>query len=148
MKKLTFMFAILSIVFLSCIRQGDLNPNNSNTPNNSGNSNNPQTVVSGNWRVALFSDSGNDETSDFAGYTFNFGSAGVVTVTRNGNTVTGTWSLNSGSRKFHINLGPKIDSNPLGELTDDWEIIEVSNTQIRLTDDNPASAEFLTFAKI
>jgi len=103
-------------------------------------------ATSGSWRVSLYTDSGNSETSDFTGYTFSFNSDGSLTVIKNGGTTTGTWS--SGSGKFNIDLGPKDNTNkPLGELTDDWKIISVSDTEIKLTDNNSSSNEFLTFTK-
>lgn len=108
-----------------------------------------QTMTTGTWKVTLFTDSGNDETSDFNGYTFTFNNGGVVTAVKNGSATNGTWSVNSGSGKFNIDLGPKTDANkPLGELTDDWKIISQTDTEIRLTDDNVASNEFLTFSRI
>jgi hypothetical protein len=107
-----------------------------------------QVVTSGTWKVTLFTDSGNDETSDFAGYTFTFTDGGTLSAVKNGVTKTGTWSVNNSSNKFNIDLGPKIDSNkPLGELTDDWKILSNTETVIRLTDDNASSNEFLTFTK-
>ncbi len=67
---------------------------------------------------------------------------------KNGVTTNGTWSINSSSNKFNIDLGPKIVSNkPLGELTDDWQILSNTATEIRLTDDNVTSNEFVTFKK-
>jgi hypothetical protein len=103
-------------------------------------------AVDGTWKVALFTDSGNDETSDFSGYTFVFNNNGTVTATKSGASQNGTWGTSS--NKFSINLGPKDSSNkPLGELTDDWKIISSSNVEIKLTDDNTASGEFLTFTK-
>lgn len=107
--------------------------------------NNATTVASsGAWRVALFTDSGNNETTDFLGYLFTFNSSGVLTVTKSTTIQNGTWS--SGSNKFNINLGPKDNTNkPLGELTDDWQIISVSDNEIKLKDDS--NAEFLTFTK-
>lgn len=107
-----------------------------------------QIVTSGTWRVTLFTDSGNNETADFNGYTFTFSDGGTLTAIKSGVSKTGTWSVSSSSNKFNIDLGPKIDTNkPLGELTDDWKILSKSATEIRLTDDNPASNEFLTFTK-
>lgn len=109
------------------------------------NSNNNVNPSDGTWRVTLFTDSGNDETSDFNGYTFAFGSNGVLTVS-GGSSKTGAWSQTSSN--FNIDLGEKSDANkPLGELTDNWDIISISATEIKLQDDNPASAEFLTFKK-
>lgn len=96
----------------------------------------------------MFTDSGNDETADFSGYSFTFSTSGSVTAVKNGVTQTGTWSVNTSSNKFNIDLGPKLDTNkPLGELTDDWKIISVSETVIQLEDDNASSNEKLTFTK-
>jgi hypothetical protein len=107
-----------------------------------------QAVTSGTWRVTLFTDSGNNETSDFSGYSFQFASGGVLTAAKTSTSKTGNWGLASTSNKFNIDLGAKTDSNkPLGELTDDWRIISVTPSEIRLSDDNASSNEFLTFTK-
>lgn len=130
MKNQLIRLSLFSVLFITaCSRD---NNNNSNPSD-------------GTWRVTLFTDSGNDETSDFSGYTFVFGTGGVLTVS-GGSSKTGAWSKTSSD--FNIDLGEKSDSNkPLGELTDNWDIISVSDTEIKLQDDNPASAEFLTFKK-
>jgi hypothetical protein len=110
--------------------------------------NNLQIVSSGTWRVSSFIDSGNDETPDFTGYSFVFNTGGIVTASKNSSSQNGTWNIDQSSNKFNIDLGPKTTANhPLGELTDDWKILSSSNTEIRLTDDNSASSEFLTFTK-
>lgn len=107
-----------------------------------------QVATSGTWKVTLFSDSGNNETSKFTGYTFTFSDGGTLTALKNGVAQTGTWSVNNSSHKFNIDLGPKITGNlPLGELTDDWKILSNTTTMIQLGDDNPVSNEFLTFTK-
>lgn len=100
----------------------------------------------GTWRIVLFTDHGNDETDDFSGYLFSFGNNGVLEASKSGSAKTGTWSYEGD--EFNINLGEKTDSNkPLGELTDDWELISQTSTEIKLKDDNDSSAEFLTFKK-
>lgn len=107
----------------------------------------PGAVTSGSWRVSTFSERGSDETGDFSGYTFTFSAGGEARAVKGGVSKTGSWSM-SGSTRFNIDFGAKTDANkPLGELTDDWKIISISSTQIKLTDDNPSSAEFLTFTK-
>lgn len=107
-------------------------------------SSNPGVVV-GTWKVSLFKDSGNDETTDFSGYTFTFNSDGSLAAAKGSSTTNGSWSKTS---KFNIDLGPKTDANkPLGELTDDWQIISIDSTLIKLGDDNSASGESLTFIK-
>lgn len=114
---------------------------------NDNNDNTPGGVTSGIWRVSTFSERGSDETGDFSGWIFQFSANGQLSANKGGVAKTGTWSMNNSSR-FNIDLGPKTDANkPLGELTDDWKVISVTNTQIKLTDDNASSAEFLTFTK-
>ena len=137
--KTSFLFSLLiaTTVFVS-----------SCDPTGGTDSTTSQVVTSGSWRVTLFTDSGNDETSDFAGYTFTFNGNGILAAVKNGATINGNWNVNSSSNKFNIDLGPKIVSNkPLGELTDDWKILSTTETVIRLTDDNASSNEFLTFTK-
>jgi hypothetical protein len=136
MKAIIFCL-LAAFIFTSCDPQSNVSANTS------------QVVTSGSWKVTLFTDSGNNETADFNGYTFTFDTNGVLTATKNGVSKTGTWSVSSSSNKFNIDLGAKVDSNkPLGELTDDWKIISSSDTEIKLQDDNSASNEFLTFTKI
>lgn len=109
-----------------------------------------EIATSGNWKVSLFSEQGNNETTDFTGYTFTFNPNGSLSVVNSGVTTNGTWNTSAGSNsaKFNIDLGPKTAANkPLGELTDDWKILSSTNTEIRLMDDNATSNEFLTFSK-
>jgi hypothetical protein len=133
MNRRLILLLLPTIVFLfSCHRNDD--NNNSNTD-----------ISSGTWRVTLFTDSGKDETSDFSGYGFTFGDNSVLTAAKSGSSKTGTWSRGS---DFNIDLGDKSDSNkPLGELTDNWKIISITSSEIKLTDDNASSGEFLTFTK-
>ncbi len=133
---LSFLLIAIAALAASCDTAGGIDSNTS------------QVVTSGTWKVTLFTDNGNDETSDYSGYTFTFSSGGTLSAVKNGVTTNGTWSVNSSSNKFNINLGPKVDTNkPLGELTDDWKILSSTETVIRLTDDNASSNEFLTFTK-
>lgn len=108
----------------------------------------PSLPANGTWRVTLFMDSGNNETTDFSGYSFTFNVNGAAVASKSNTDKSGTWSINNSSNKFNIDFGVKSDSNkPLGELTDDWKIITVSKNEIKLKDDNDDSGEFLTFTK-
>lgn len=134
MKKGYLLLAAL-ITLASCTRR-----NSEVTP--------PAGLTSGTWKVSLFSERGDDDTNDFAGYVFSFAQDGAATATKSGTSKAGTWSLRNSSTRFNIDFGAKTDSNkPLGELTDDWKVISISSNEIKLTDDNPSSAEFLTFTK-
>ncbi len=131
MKKLIF----LAVFFAACSSGNNDNPG-------------PGAVTSGTWRVSHFSERGSDETGDFSGYSFSFSGNGSATAAKPGGTQTGAWSLNSSGTRFSIDFGAKTDANkPLGELTDDWKVISISASEIKLTDDNAGSEEFLTFAK-
>lgn len=133
MKTKFLSLALFAVTFMSCHKDDD------------NNNNNPGQVTDGTWHVSLFTDSGNNETSDFSGYSFTFKKDGTVIAVKGNTNKSGTWS--SGS-KFIIDLGAKSDSNkPLGELTDDWKIISITSTDIKLGDDNPSSGELLTFTK-
>ena len=138
MKKIFFSALIVSmIIFITACDHG------ANTTTTTS-----QVVASGSWKISLFTDSGNDETADFNGYNFVFNIDGTLSAIKNGITQAGSWIVNESSKKFNINLGPKDNSNqPLGELTDDWLILSRTNTEIRLTDNNPSRNEFLTFVK-
>jgi hypothetical protein len=130
MRQFLYLIAIL-FCFASCSSDND------NAP-----------IENGTWRVTLFTDSGNDETGDFAGYSFQFKTDGKLMATKAGAVKEGTWSRSASSNKFLIDLGPKDNTNkPLGELTDDWKIISIGDNQVRLTDDNASSQEFLTFTR-
>jgi len=136
MKKTVYALVFAVSALMSCSSQtGD-------------NSNTSQVVTAGNWRVSLFTDSGNNETSNYTGYSFTFSTNGTISAVSTGNSRMGTWSVSTSSNKFIVDLGVKNDpANVLGELSDDWKILSSSATEIRLGDDNASSNEFLTFSK-
>jgi hypothetical protein len=134
MKKLHLRILVAGFLFLSCHKTNDQNTGITDAQ-----------ITSGDWRITLFTDHGNNETSDFSGYIFSFGTDGVLTAVKGPTSTAGTWSKGN---KFNIDLGDKNDTNkPLGELTDDWHIIASSATSIQLGDDNASSGELLTFTK-
>lgn len=147
---------LLSItLFSSCSNDDDENPDNSQQI--------AQVVViveSGTWRITNLNDSGQDETSDFAGYNFTFASDGTLSATNGTTTQEGTWSLTSDSSsssdddndgndiEFNI-FFPVTDSNIFDDLNDDWDIVSTSATRIELIDvgDSSADTDRLTFEK-
>jgi hypothetical protein len=134
----------LTVSVMACSKSNDDNV----TPDNS---TNKVEQVSGDWTVTYFTDSGKDETSDFSGYRFAFGTDGILTATGSAGTYTGTWWIgdksgdddNSSNRLNIVITGNKA----MDHIQDDWVIISISNTEIRLKDDNPASMEELHFGR-
>jgi|SRR5690606_59386 len=96
---------------------------------------------SGTWRITSFVDSGQDETSDFTGYNFLFGSNGTLTATNNNLTQTGSWSItdsnsnDDSSDDIDFNIFFNVpESNVFEDLNDDWDIISYTDNMIKLRD--------------
>lgn len=128
-------FLLTATMFSSCSNDDDPQPDNN------------AVISSGAWVVHLYTDSGNDETSDYSGYEFVFASNGNMTAARAGVTTTGTWGTRTddGKRKMDINLN--TTNADLLELNDDWVIKSITASLIELEDDNAASGEVLHFMK-
>jgi hypothetical protein len=105
-------------------------------------------VSSGNWRVTYYWDTDKDETSDFSGYTFTFGVSGVLTALKNGTTITGTWGTRIDSGKTKLDIAFATPES-FREITEDWEVLEKSATQIKLihVSGGNGGTDYITFQK-
>lgn len=111
---------------------------------------------SGTWQITNFVDSGQNETSDFTGYTFSFNTDGTLVATNGANTLNGTWSITDDSSDddssddidFNI-FFPVPESNNFEELNDDWDIVSISSNKIELIDISGGNGgtDVLTFEK-
>lgn len=113
------------------------------------------TVSSGTWRVTSYIDSGNDETNDFTGYNFTFGSSNLLVATNGTNTYSGTWSVTDSSSDDD-SPSDDVDFNILflepanfADLSDDWDIQSRTSTKIVLRDVSGGNGgtDILTFEK-
>lgn len=116
------------------------------------------TAQSGTWRITNFNDSGQNETSDFAGYNFTFNTDGSLVASNGSNTVTGTWSVTDDSNSSSSSSDDDIDfniffavsnTNNFQDLNDDWDIVSTSSTKIELIDISGGNGgiDMLTFEK-
>lgn len=112
------------------------------------------TVESGTWRITNFIDSGENETSDFAGYNFSFNSDGSLDATNGTDTLTGTWSVSDDSSSSDDDIDfniffPVPDTNDFEDLNDDWDIVSYTSTSIVLIDISGGNGgtDNLTFEK-
>ena len=115
------------------------------------------TAQSGSWKITYFFDSDQNETDHFTGYVFTFNENGSLVAIKGNTTVTGTWSVTDsnssdddgglGDVDFNIFFASPADFE---DLSDDWDIISVSNSKIELTDVSGGNGgtDFLTFEKI
>jgi hypothetical protein len=112
----------------------------------------------GTWIVSSYIDDGDDETSDYTTFRFNFLEDGVLHATdllsSNSNPYVGTWSLTDSNSNddnlddldFNINF---TVSNQLDDLSDDWDIISYTETEIKLIDVSGGNGgtDYLTLSK-
>jgi hypothetical protein len=104
-------------------------------------------LTSGTWRVSYFSEDGVDDTSNYLGYVFTFNSNFSTQIVKNAVTTSGTWSnyMDSGDNKLNLTFG----SSNLEELVEDWNVLEYSQTVIRLKhiSGGDGSIDYLYFTK-
>lgn len=142
----TKIMSILTIfMYVAFVASCSSDDDSSNT-NNQGNSADQTTQIAqdGNWKVTQFIDSGEDETSDFTGFVFTFNSDGTVVAVNGELTVNGTWSVTDGDDSSDDDAGSDDDDfniffdvpeiNDFDDLSDDWDIVSVTNTKIELID--------------
>lgn len=148
------------IPFLSVVFFMNMASTCSNDDDNNNSSSDPtpviNTVTSGTWRVTYYFDTDSDETSDFTGYNFTFGSSNVLTATNGSNTYTGSWSVTNDDDSDDDNPSSDLDFNILfsspanfQDLSDDWDIVSRTSTKIELIDVSGGNGgtDYLTFEK-
>ena len=108
---------------------------------------------SGTWYISNYIDSGENETNDYNGYDFTFNDNGTLTATNGSTTIDGIWSVtddSSSSNDGDIDFNISFSSPPnFEELSDDWEIVSISNSKIDLIDisGGNGATDLLTFQK-
>ncbi|HMB64725.1 MAG TPA: hypothetical protein VKN36_16715, partial [Eudoraea sp.] len=86
-------------------------------------------LMGGEWVVALYEDGEVNETQNYLGYNFAFSAEHMVSATlgETGPSFPGLWRVirnSDGKLMVYLNLG---DEDPLGELTDDWSFVSMTN---------------------
>ena len=112
------------------------------------------TVSVGTWKITYFFDTVKEETSNFSGYNFTFGSNNVLTTSNGTNTYNGTWSIiNSNSNDdslndvdFTISFSAPDD---FVDLSEDWKVLSRTDTKIELkhVSGGDGGTDLLTFEK-
>ena len=142
---LVALFAIAG-VFWSCTKQNASAPSEQTTVSpedilHAGEFLSAQ-VVPGIYSILKFIDTGDDQTSDFTGYTFEFKSGGTLVATTNTNDVfTGTWKLNTAQTKMAINIKGNAKLKNLSD--DSWKVVAITNHRISLKKAGPDKVIFV-----
>lgn len=156
MKKLRFI-PVLSLVFMLNVASMCSDDDDNYvvpTPTNVQQTQVINTVSSGTWRITYYNDSGSDETTNFNGFNFTFGTNNVLTASGNGVSYTGTWSVTDSNSNddtindLDFNIAFSAPDNFL-ELSDDWDIVSRTDTKIELIDVSGGNGgtDYLTFEK-
>jgi hypothetical protein len=142
-----FLF-VLSFGMISCSENGESDPDLLSIPQIE------NIMISGNWRITKFIDSGKDETNHFTGYDFIFNENGVLTSNNGANTYEGIWSISDSNSSddspddMDFNILFNL-TNDFEDLNDDWDILSVTSSKIELVDVSGGNGgtDFLTFEK-
>lgn len=106
-------------------------------------------VQQGAWKVTMYNDSGKEVTYKFTGYEITFSRNGAIAAVKGSSSISGTWTLGTddSEQKLILNFGEVI---PFDELSDDWSILEESETKISLQDISKGNGgtDLLTIEKI
>ena len=96
------------------------------------------SMMGGEWMVALYKEGEMDGTTDFADYTFAFEAAHLLSITTGdmGPSQAGLWRVlrnSDGKLKVYLNAG---ENDPLGELTEDWYFHSITEGRLELRDES------------
>ena len=108
-----------------------------------------ENLITGSWYVNLLEEYGVDHTANFNEYEFTFFGNGSATAVSNSNTVNGYWTaqMDSGNLDFILNFETTTNGD-FGELNDDWDVLEATQTIIRLSDvSGGGGTDYLTFGR-
>ncbi len=103
---------------------GDLTP--------AGNTGTAGDLTKGRWTVSYFNENGTDMTGHLAGYTFDFQSGGLLSVSTGAQTVKGTWRIEPDDSHSEFIITLEGADPMLAELQDDWDILANTETALNL----------------
>jgi hypothetical protein len=144
MKRMNSMMALLAVLVMmlaaSCSKDNSVAPASTTVTSTTPEVDMKQPAP-GNYKIAKFIDTGDDETAQFNGYVFTFSANGALKVTTgSGQVFNGSWSLNGAETIMTINIA---GNNALDDLDDDdWQVIKITNKNIKITKNGPDSVFF------
>lgn len=124
------------------------------TPNTGGNNTELnlfiEDLITGSWYVNLLENDGEDQTANYNGYEFTFLPNGTATAINGTNTVNGFWIAQDDDGVLELVLNFDTSGNSaFDELNDDWDVLQYSQTIIRLSDSSNGGngTDYLTFGR-
>ncbi len=108
-----------------------------------------ENLSTGSWFVNVLEENGADHTANFDGYEFTFLRNGSAVAVGSNNSINGFWTaeIDNGNLDFILNFETTTNSD-FSELNDDWDVLESSQTIIRLSDvSGNGETDLLTFGR-
>lgn len=108
-----------------------------------------EILIKGEWLVANYNDSGEDNTSVYNDYRFNFSTGSKVKVTKGEIVIEGSWSVSMDDEIVKITFD--FESNqPLNEFNDEWDVVSTEENRIELKDisGGDGSTDILIFERL
>ena len=102
-----------------------------------------KAMTSGRWVVQVFKEDGNDVTSEFAGYEFQFYKDGKVEGINGTNISNGTWIGNASEETIYSNF--PIANDTIKRLNDTWK---VKNNTLTMVEANPTNTSRVAYLKL
>jgi hypothetical protein len=139
MKKPIFLFVLkcsVILYFAACTSINKYTTAVSATPH----------ITNGTWKVNLFIESQNDNTTVFDGYTLQFEPNGKLTAVKGSQKITGNWAEDDISKKLSISL--KTKDAALAKLSDYWTISSISNTGLSFQNAKDPSGGWLQITSL
>ena len=155
-KHLIKTIAIFTVLILVACSKKDDKPADTN---NSSADQVEEIAQTGDWIITYFYDTDSDETGNFSGYTFSFNVDGTVDAVNGSTSVFGFWSVedsndtsddDAGTDDDDFNILFKVsEDSDFEDLSDDWDIISVTDNKIELIDVSGGNGgtDYLTFEK-
>lgn len=139
------VFLFVFVVLIAC----------NDNPTNNNEAKVIKCASTGTWQITYFYSGGIDATQLFSGFNFTFGASNVLTASKGFINVTGRWSISDDNSSddtlddLHFNI-LFVTSSFIDEIDNDWNILEVSDTKIKLKDSDGLNGniDYLTFEKI
>jgi hypothetical protein len=115
----TAIIAGVAFSFFSCTQDDDTSVNSVTN-----------TLLTDSWRVADFSNAGQNVAASYAGYDLYFSESNVVDATNGTDSVSGAWTVAYDDDMVNVSLDFGTDSL-FDDMSQSWEVQERTDTQVR-----------------
>ena len=124
MKRILTVAAIATslLTFTGCTKRPAGTLANANPPN-------------GEWLITYYNDGGENLTSNYVDYVFNFNGSNVVRANINDRQESGYWALSAEDQRQECSIAFDSGDDKLANINNDWGVVNFSENELILTED-------------